>query len=279
MWKKKPSANDSDKPEKEKMRKIQSLLPKFMTSPWKRRWFSLNTQTKMLKYYEGEEKKKNLKGQINLKDILSVSIVENNAVESPTDFTMIVHTNNRVWHFATDTGTEQTVWNSCFQHCVNLNHQIVVKQSAVSEAVLGGGDLGDDLSANPVTPITGRTEEEETKDDDDDDGDGDGDDDDKNNEDEGVKGEERSSDWARWSGNLPPGSVSNAPVLIPEEDGAGTSEDDGASEEATEKVEVEEKVESLDLNIDKESTENEAKKEKTKPPTPSQKSVPEEVTL
>ncbi|GMI21365.1 hypothetical protein TrCOL_g2413 [Triparma columacea] len=168
MWKRKPSAKDSDKPEKGTARKIQAFIPKFLTSPWKRRYFKLNTHSKILKYYDGEESNAKQLGQINLKDIISVSIVEENHIaDSPTDFHMTVHTDNRVWHFATDSGTEQLVWHAVFQHCVNLNQQIVMKTNIVSEAVLGGGDIGDDLSANKQEEEEG--EDLETRDDDDDD--------------------------------------------------------------------------------------------------------------
>lgn len=171
MWKRKPRATDQDKEGKRMKSKrfLGNLVPAFVRSAYKRRWFVLNTQTKVLKYFAKPDKKEE-KGQISLSDIRSVSCLPPNGQATPTEYNIHLLTKNRVWNFSTDTGTEQTIWIAVFQHCVNMNKQLVIRESP-KIAVLGGGEMGVSRSSGGgggggtiVTEDHDDSEEEEVED-------------------------------------------------------------------------------------------------------------------
>ena len=100
----------------------------------------MNTNTKVLTYF-GKPDKKDKKGAINLSDIRMVNCLPPNGQSTPTDYNILLITKNRTWNFSTDTGTEQTIWIAVFQHCVNMNKQLVIRETP-KIAVLGGEEMG-----------------------------------------------------------------------------------------------------------------------------------------
>ena len=95
MWKRKPRATDRDK-NKKGTRMIGNLIPSFLKSPYKRRWMVLNTHNRLLTYYTDPEKQ-NYKGQINLADIIGVTVVKEieDRDACPTAFRLSVETHDR----------------------------------------------------------------------------------------------------------------------------------------------------------------------------------------